>query len=111
MKPVKLTANYFLTTDHVKSRLGQPVLLSKATGQAYLPNDTFSAYESWPKMAASQIVNKMATWRNFSGEERGLIERFLGIYPPRGASVPITKMESMSLNSLPGKWLPRQKTL
>jgi len=79
MKDVKLTATYFLTTDHRKSRLDQPVLFNKATGQAYLPNEAFVAYETWPIMPATQVVTKMATWRNFSGEERYFIERFLGI--------------------------------
>jgi hypothetical protein len=107
MRDVKLTATYFLTTDHVKSRWDQPVLFNKATGQAYLPNDTLAAYESWPRMPATQIVNKMASWRNFSGEERGLIERFLGIYPQRPASVPKTGMESRSFNPSPSRWLTR----
>lgn len=107
MRDVKLTATYFLTTDHVKSRGDQPVLFNKATGQAYLPNDAFAAYESWPRMPATQIVNKMASWRSFSGEERGLIERFLGIYPQRPESPPRTRMESRSFNSSPGRWLSR----
>jgi hypothetical protein len=76
---VKLTATYFITTDHEKSRFGQPVLVNRATGQAFLPSDSLQAYESWQKMPATQIVNKMASWRDFSVEERKLIERFLGI--------------------------------
>jgi hypothetical protein len=107
MRDIKLTATYFLTTDHVMSRWDQPVLFNKATGQAYLPNDTFAAYESWPKMTATQIVNRMALWRNFSGEERGLIERFLGIYPQRPAAVPKTGIEFRSFTSPPGKGLSR----
>lgn len=107
MRDVKLTATYFLTTDHVKSRWDQPVLFNKATGQAYLPDDTFSAYESWPKMPATQIVNRMALWGNFSGEERGLIEQFLGIYPQRPASVPKTGKEYRPLNSPPVRLLSR----
>ena len=93
MEHVKLTATYFLTTDHAKSRLGQPVLFNKATGQAYLPNDTFAPYESWPLMSATQIVNRMASWRNFSGEERHLIERFLGIHRQEPVSSPKTRVE------------------
>lgn len=76
---VKLTANYFLTTDHAKSRFDHPVLVSRATGEAFLPSDSFQAYESWQKMPATQVVNKMASWRDFSMEERKLIERFLSI--------------------------------
>ena len=76
---VKLTATYFLTTDHAKSRSGQPVLLNRTTAQAFLPSDAFVAYESWQKMPAAQVVNKMASWRNFSQEERRLIEWFAGI--------------------------------
>ncbi len=107
MRDVKLTATYFLTTDHVKSRWDQPVLYNKATGQAYLPSDTFAAYESWPRMPATQIVNKMASWSSFSGEERGLIERFLGIYPQRPALVPKTRIQSDSFSPPPRKWLYR----
>jgi hypothetical protein len=107
MRDVKLTATYFLTTDHVKSRWDQPVLINKATGQAYLPNDTLAAYESWPRMPATQIVNRMALWRNFSGDERGLIERFLGIYPQKPASAPKTGMEYRPFNSPPVRLLSR----
>jgi len=76
---VKLTASYFLTTDHPKSRLGQPVLVNRTTGEAFLPSDAFVAYESWQKMPAGQVVTKMTSWRDFSGEERSLIELFVGI--------------------------------
>ena len=96
MGHVKLTATYFLTTDHAKSRLGQPVLFNKTTGQAYLPNDTLAAYESWPVMSAAQVVNRMASWRNFSGEERHLIERFLGIHRREPVSSPKARVEWLS---------------
>jgi hypothetical protein len=76
---VKLTATYFLTTDHPKGKYDQPVLINRATGQAFLPYETFAAYESWPVMSATHVVSKMASWRDFSVEERGLIEQFLGI--------------------------------
>ena len=76
---VKLTATYFLTTDHAKSRSGQPVLLNRTTAQAFLPSDAFVAYESWQEMPAAQVVNKMALWRDFSEEERRLIERFASV--------------------------------
>ena len=91
---VKLTANYFLTTDHAKSRSGQPVLVNRATGQAFLPGDALVAYDSWPKMPASQVVSKMASWRDFSGEERRLIELFVGIQRQPGA--PTSKMTEES---------------
>jgi hypothetical protein len=93
MRDVKLTATYFLTTDHAKSRWNQPVLFNKATGQAFLPHDILAAYESWPKMPATQVVNKMACWRNFSGEERHFIERFLGIQAQRPLSAPKTRAD------------------
>jgi hypothetical protein len=96
MKDVKLTATYFLTTDHTKSRSNQPVLFNKATGQAYLPNERFVAYESWPVMPATQVVNKMATWRDFSGEERLLIERFLDKHRHGPALTPKTGVERLS---------------
>lgn len=96
MKDVKLTATYFLTTDHAKSRLNQPVLLNKATGQAYLPNEILAPYESWPKMSATQVVDKMAYWRNFSGEERHLIERFLGVYRKGALSIAKSRKDLLS---------------
>jgi hypothetical protein len=92
---VKLTANYFLTTDHAKSRSGQPVLVNRATGQAFLSSDTLVAYESWQKMTAAQVVGKMASWRDFSVEERRLIELFVGIQRQHGA--PTSKMREGSL--------------
>ncbi|MCU0595003.1 MAG: hypothetical protein MUC98_06005 [Desulfobacterota bacterium] len=107
MRDVKLTATYFLTTDHVKSRWDQPVLCNKATGHAYLPNDALAAYESWPRMPATQVVNKMASWRSFSGEERGLIEQFLGIQPQRVAFASKTKTEPGSFNPLADRWRSR----
>ena len=107
MRDVKLTASYFLTTDHAKSRLDQPVLFNKATGQAYLPSDIFAPYESWPMMQASQIVNKMASWRNFSGEERQFIARFIGTYYPGPGSRSKTIMESGTSHSFQSKWPSR----
>jgi hypothetical protein len=91
---VKLTATYFLTTDHAKSRFGQPVLINRTTGQAFLPSDAFIAYESWGKMPAAQVVNKMASWRDFSEEELTLIELFSGIQ--RQPEVPRPRREDVS---------------
>ena len=91
---VKLTATYFLTTDHAKSRSGQPVLVNRATGQVFLPSDAFAAYETWPAMPAAQVVTKMASWRDFSGEERRLIEKFVGIQ--HQAEAPTSKMSEES---------------
>jgi hypothetical protein len=104
---VKLTATYFLTTDHAKSRSGQPVLVNRATGQAFLPGDALVAYESWPKMPASQVVNKMATWRDFSGEERRLIELFVGIQRQPEAHTRNTREESGTPRSASLKALSR----
>jgi len=87
---VKLTATYFLTTDHAKSRFDQPVLINGATSQAFLPSDAFAPYESWPVMSAAQVVAKMTSWRDFSGDERRLIERFLEIQ--HQAEAPTSKM-------------------
>ena len=104
---VKLTANYFLTTDHAKSRYDQPVLFNRATGQAFLPSDKFAAYESWLVMPAAQVVQKMASWGEFSEEERRLIERFLGVQ--RQIEVPgrNTRDESSISRSLTRKRLSR----
>jgi hypothetical protein len=74
----ELTATYFLTTDHAKSRFDQPVLVNRATGQSFLPSDTLVAYDFWPEMPAAQVVRKMASWRDFSDEERRLIDEFVG---------------------------------
>jgi hypothetical protein len=91
MMQVKLTAIYFLTTDHPKSRFGQPVLVNRATGQAFLPGDAFAPYESWQIMKADQVVRKMATWGNFSRAEQGLIEQFLGVHHPPESPMPKEK--------------------
>jgi hypothetical protein len=107
MRDVKLTATYFLTTDHAKSRFDQPILVNKATGQAYLPSDSLAAYESWPLMLATQVVNKMASWRDFSGEERRLVERFLGVQSQPEVPGRRTRDESGSPRSLTLNWLSR----
>jgi len=104
---VKLTANYYLTTEHAKSRFDQPVLVNRATGQAFLPSDALAAYESWEKMPAAKVVNKMASWRNFAEEERRLIERFSGIQRHTEAPVHKTRHESDGSRSLTLKWLSR----
>ena len=96
---VKLTATYILTTDHAKSRSGQSVLLDQATGQAFLPSDTLVAYESWPKMPAAQVVSKMASWRDFSDEERRLIEQFSGVQ--RQTEVPERRRRDLSRGQRP----------
>jgi hypothetical protein len=107
MSHVKLTATYFLTTDHAKSRRDQPVLFNKATGQAYLPNDALMPYESWPMMPASLVVNKMASWRNFSGEERRFIEQFLGLTRQGPSSSANSKIDSRYAPPSPAKWASR----
>lgn len=104
---VKLTATYFLTTDHAKSRFDQPVLVNRATGQAFLPSDAFAAYEFWQIMPADQVVNKMAAWRNFSEEERRLIERFLGVQRQPEAPGRKTRDDSGGPRSLALRWLSR----
>lgn len=107
MRQVKLTATYFLTTDHAKSRMDQPVLFNKATGQAYLPNDALVPYESWPKMPASLVVNRMASWRNFSGEERRFIEQFLGLSRQAPLSPAKANMDSRYSPPASAKWASR----
>jgi hypothetical protein len=91
---VKLTATYFLTTDHPEGKYDQPVLINRATGQAFMPYDAFVAYESWPVMSATQVVSKMSRWRDFSAEERRLIEQFLGI--EHQDELPISKVRKGS---------------
>ena len=107
MMHVKLTANYFLTSDHSKSRFGQSVLVNRATGQTFLPGDTLAAYESWQKMTAAQVVSKMASWRDFSDEERRLIERFSGVQ--RQPEVPgrKTRDDFRSQRPLTSNWQSR----
>jgi hypothetical protein len=101
---VKLTATYFLTTDHAKSRFGQPVLVNRSTGQAFLPSDAFAPYESWQIMKADQVVKKMASWGTFSKAEQGVIDQYLGFHNPPEGSVTKEGEASRDTRPLRLKW-------
>jgi hypothetical protein len=104
---VKLTANYFLTTDHAKSRFGQPVLVDRATGQAFLPSDAFAPYEFWQTMKADQIVKRMASWGTFSKAEQGLINQFLGFDNPPESPASKERNEPRDHQPVTLKWQSR----
>ena len=68
-----------LTTEHAASSYGQPVLVNRATGEAYGPGDILKPYPSWGLMLATEAVKRMAATVKLTEEENALAEKFAGL--------------------------------
>jgi hypothetical protein len=71
-----LTPTWTLTTDHAASSYGHPVLVSRATGEAYGPADIVSLYPSWGMMMAADAVRRAAKLAERTDDEIAMIRKF-----------------------------------
>lgn len=65
-----------LSTEHAACSYGQPVLVNRATGDAYGAGDIVQAYPSYGFMPAAAAVRRMAATATLTHEETELVERF-----------------------------------
>lgn len=68
-----------LTTEHAASSYGQPVLINRATQEAFGPGDIVRAYPSWGFMAAAEAVKRMAATANLDEDGQDAVTRFCGL--------------------------------
>lgn len=73
---VTLTPSYELTTENASSSYGQPVLVKRATGEAFGPGDILEPFPSWGLMPAARAVARMAKTASLDDEEQALVAKF-----------------------------------
>lgn len=76
-----LSPSWELSTDHAASSYGQPVLVHRATGEAYGPGDIVAPYPSYGPMVAADAVRRMAKTAHLDADGRALVERFTALLP------------------------------
>ena len=76
---VNLKPSWELSTEHAACSYGQPVLVNRATGEAFGPGDILKAYPSWGYMPAAATVERMAKTAKLDDEGRELVGRFCGL--------------------------------
>jgi hypothetical protein len=81
---VTLSPNWDLTTEHPEASSGRPVLVNRATGDAFGPGDPVQIYElEAGYMPAHVAVRSLAKAAELNTAERALVKRFVGSGPPR----------------------------
>jgi len=82
-KKARLDRNWELSTDHAASSYGQPVLVHRATGEAYGPGDIVRLDPSHGYALAADAVRRLAKTARLDAEGQALVARFAP--PPPGA--------------------------
>lgn len=70
-----LSPGWALTTDHAQSSYGQPVLVNRATCEAYGSGDLVCLYPNWHWQLATDAVRRLA--RGSGKLADPLVERFV----------------------------------
>jgi len=73
---IQLTPSFELSNEHAASSYGQPVLLHRATNEAFGPGDILSPYPSWGLMPASKAVERMARTKKLTYDEQQFVKKF-----------------------------------
>lgn len=76
---VNLSGSWELSTDHAASSYGQPVLVNRATGEAFGPGDILKPYPSYGFMPAAEAVRRLSKTAKLDAEGRDLAARFCGL--------------------------------
>ncbi len=81
-----LAPSWELSTEHASSSYGRPVLVNRATGEAFGPGDILMAYPSYGYLPARLVVERLAKVANLDEDGRTLVARFVGVVgePARG---------------------------
>lgn len=76
---VNLSGTWELSTDHAASSYGQPVLVNRATGEAFGPADIVKPYPSYSFMPGTQAVRRLAKTVKLDAESQRLVAKFTGL--------------------------------
>ena len=76
-----LSPSWELSTEHAGSPAGQPVLVDRATGDAYGPDDVVESYPRMGWMPAALGVQRLAQAAELDAAQRALVARFIGRLP------------------------------
>ncbi len=76
-----LAPSWELSTEHAASSYGQPVLVHRATGDAYGPGDIVKPYPSYGYVPALDAVARLAKTARLGKNGRALVARFLAVAP------------------------------
>jgi hypothetical protein len=73
---VTLSPSFELTNEHAASSYGQPVLVRRATGEAFGPTDILKPYPSWGFMLARDAVKRMVATKKPTKAEQAMVDSF-----------------------------------
>jgi hypothetical protein len=73
---VRLTTLWELTDELSDSFSGEFILVNRATGKAYGPEDIIEPYAFWGLKPAAVHVARMSNMKKYTDEEMGSIKRF-----------------------------------
>ncbi len=73
---VLLTPTWELSDERAKSSNSQPVLVNRATGEAFGPEDIAEPYPHWGLKPAAVHVTRMIEEKRLSGEALEFAQRF-----------------------------------
>jgi len=75
---LRLSGNWELSTEHAASSHGQPVLVRRATGEAYGPGDVVKMFPSYGFEPAREAVARLArSSRAYLNDSGCLLDLFL----------------------------------
>jgi hypothetical protein len=75
----RLGPSWELTTESAASSYGQPVLVNRATGEAFGPGDVVRFGPSLGFVLAADIVRRLARTERLGKPEAALVARFVGL--------------------------------
>jgi len=69
---IRLTPSWAFTTNHAAACYGMPVLVNRATGTAFGPEDLLKPYPSWPMMTGQEALERLRRIYNLGHPDRPL---------------------------------------
>jgi len=78
---ITLAPSWILSTEHSASSYGQPVLVKRATGEAFGPRDVVKLYPSHGYAPAAEGVARLAKTADLDVDGLALVARFLALAP------------------------------
>ena len=77
---VTLSGSWELSTDHADDHAdGQPVLIHRATGAVFWPDDILTPFPSWGVMPATNAVLRMAKTAKLDAAGQAMVASFCGL--------------------------------
>ena len=80
---VTLGGTWELTTERAESSYNVPVLVNRASGEAFGPGDIITPYPSWGMMPAIAAVERMAKIATLTDADLAAVQRFGAAIPSR----------------------------